>query len=75
LWTGPAGFFGAMIGVIFGTGGPFYVIYFSLRQLDKSELRATVATGFMIDGGLRLISFLAGNEYRNIPNQYSFIGF
>ena len=63
LWAGPAGFFGAMIGVIFGTGGPFYVIYFSLRQLDKSEFRATLAMVFMIDGGLRLISFLAGGFY------------
>jgi hypothetical protein len=63
LWAGPAGFFGAMIGVIFGTGGPFYVMYFSLRQLDKSEFRATLATVFMIDGGLRLISFLAGGFY------------
>ena len=62
-WAGPAGFFGALIGVIFGTGGPFYVIYFSLRQLDKSEFRATVATVFMIDGGMRLISFLAGGFY------------
>ena len=63
LWAAPAGFFGGMIGVIFGTGGPFYVIYMGLRQLDKTEFRATIATVFMIDGGMRLISFFAGGFY------------
>lgn len=63
LWAVPAGFFGGMIGVIFGTGGPFYVIYMGLRQLNKTEFRATVATVFMIDGGMRLVSFFLGGFY------------
>ncbi len=62
-WAAPAGFFGGMIGVIFGTGGPFYVIYMRLRQLDKGGFRATVATVFMIDGGMRLITFFTGGFY------------
>lgn len=62
-WAAPAGFCGGMIGLIFGTGGPFYVIYMGLRQLNKTEFRATVATVFMIDGAMRLISFFVGGFY------------
>ena len=51
LWAVPAGILGGMVGTLFGTGGPFYVIYLQLRHLDKATFRATVATIFMIDGG------------------------
>ena len=55
------GFFGGVVGTLFGTGGPFYAIYFNLRGLDKSEFRATFATNFLIDGGVRLVGYaLAG---------------
>ena len=35
----PSGFFGGFVGTLFGTGGPFYVIYLNLRHLDKSAFR------------------------------------
>ena len=50
----PAGFSGGFVGTLFGTGGPFYVIYLNLRHLDKSSFRATFAAIFLIDGAMRL---------------------
>jgi len=57
LWAIPAGVFGGLVGTLFGTGGPFYVIYLQLRHLDKAAFRATVASIFMIDGGIRVGGF------------------
>jgi uncharacterized membrane protein YfcA len=51
------GILGGLVGTLFGTGGPFYVIYFNLRTLDKDVLRATFATNFLIDGGVRLVAY------------------
>jgi uncharacterized membrane protein YfcA len=51
------GFIGGFVGTLFGTGGPFYAIYFNLRGLDKSAFRATFATNFLIDGGVRLAGY------------------
>lgn len=52
------GFFGGLVGTVFGAGGPFYVIYFTLRALPKTTLRATFAINYLIDGGVRLIAYL-----------------
>lgn len=57
-WTIPTGLTGGMVGALFGTGGPPYVIYLSHRLSDKSEIRATFSGLFLIDGGLRILSFL-----------------
>ena len=55
------GLMGGLVGTLFGTGGPFYAMYFNLRGLEKSEFRATFATNFLIDGGVRLTAYaLAG---------------
>lgn len=62
-WAIVAGFMGGMVGALFGTGGPFYVIYLTLRGLDKSEFRATAATIFLFDGAFRIISYLFGGIY------------
>jgi hypothetical protein len=59
LWAAPAGLTGGMVSALFGTGGPPYVIYFSHRIRDKSELRATFSVLFLLDGGLRIATFLA----------------
>lgn len=59
----PAGSLGGMVGALFGTGGPFYVIYLTLRRLDKAEFRATVATIFVIDGFCRIVGFGVGGFY------------
>lgn len=62
-WAVPAGSFGGLIGTLFGTGGPFYVIYLKLRGLDKTAFRATIAVSFLIDGGMRLTGYLISGFY------------
>jgi len=59
----PAGFFGGFVGTLFGTGGPFYVIYLNLRHLDKVAFRATFAAIFLIDGAMRLIGYALKGFY------------
>lgn len=62
-WASLAGSFGGMIGTIFGTGGPLYVIYFQLRGLSKSVFRSTIATLFLLDGGLRFTGYVVSGFY------------
>ena len=63
LWAGPAGALGGMVGTLFGTGGPFYVVYLKHRGLPKTQFRATFATIFLIDGAGRLTGYLAGGYF------------
>lgn len=58
VWSVPAGFFGGLIGTMFGTGGPFYMMYLTVRGLDKTEVRASFASYFFIDGSIRLSGFV-----------------
>lgn len=53
----PCGLLGGFIGTLFGTGGPLYVMYFNLRQMAKTGFRATFASNFLIDGGIRLVAY------------------
>lgn len=62
-WALPAGCFGGLIGTLFGTGGPFYVIYLRMRQLDKTAFRATIAVVFLIDGGSRIVGYFFSGFY------------
>lgn len=57
LFVVPCGLLGGLLGALFGTGGPFYVIYFGLRNLEKSAFRATFAVNFLIDGAIRLAGY------------------
>jgi len=57
-WAAPAGLMGGMVGALFGTGGPPYMIYLNHRLRDKGELRATFSGLFFVEGGLRVITFL-----------------
>ncbi len=57
------GFLGGLVGTVFGTGGPFYVIYLNLRGLERPAFRAIFAVNFLIDGGVRLAAFAAGGLY------------
>jgi uncharacterized membrane protein YfcA len=57
------GLLGGLVGTLFGTGGPFYVIYLNLRGLDRTVFRATFAMNFLIDGGVRLAAFVAAGLY------------
>ncbi|HQS99260.1 MAG: hypothetical protein B7Y26_00360 [Hydrogenophilales bacterium 16-64-46] len=61
LWALPASLTGGVVGALFGTGGPPYVIYLSHRIRDKSDLRATFSAVFFVEGLVRIASFvLAG---------------
>ncbi len=57
-WAPVAGFAGGAISGAFGTGGPPYVIYLSNRELNKSQIRGTLSLIFMIQGNIRMITFL-----------------
>lgn len=57
-WSLPTGLSGGLIGAMFGTGGPPYVVYLSHRLHDKTQLRGTLSGLFMLDGALRIVTFL-----------------
>lgn len=63
LWAVPAGGLGGLVGTLFGTGGPFYVVYLKHRGLPKTQFRATFATVFLLDGAGRLLGYLAGGYF------------
>lgn len=56
-WAIAAGLGGGMVGALFGTGGPFYVLYLKMRQLNKNRFRATIAMIFLVDGGARMMGY------------------
>ena len=56
-WAVAAGLGGGLVGALFGTGGPFYVVYYKLRQLNKNQFRATIAMTFLVDGGARMSAY------------------
>ena len=62
-WTALAGSFGGLVSALFGTGGPFYVIYLKTRKLNKSQFRATIASIFLIDGGTRMVGYASSGLY------------
>lgn len=56
----PFGLLGGLLGTLFGTGGPFYIIYFSLRGVSKSEFRASYSVYFVLDGLVRVVVYVFG---------------
>lgn len=66
FWAAPAGLLGGMVGALFGTGGPPYVIYLNHRLHDKGELRATFSGLFILEGGLRIVAFLIAGLFLDI---------
>ena len=57
-WSVPTGLTGGLVGAMFGTGGPPYVVYLSHRLHEKTQLVGTLSGLFRIDGALRVITFL-----------------
>jgi uncharacterized protein len=62
-WAMPAGFLAGLVGALFGTGGPFYVAYLTLRQLDKTAFKATIVFIFLFDGAIRITGYGASGFY------------
>jgi len=62
-WSAVAGSLGGIIGTLFGTSGPLYVIYYQLRGLSKSVFRSTIATVFLIEGVIRLSGYALAGFY------------
>ncbi|MDR3392104.1 MAG: sulfite exporter TauE/SafE family protein [Sulfuriferula sp.] len=56
-WAIPAGLGGGMVGALFGTGGPPYIIYLGHRISDKTALRATFSGLVLMEGSIRIGSF------------------
>jgi uncharacterized membrane protein YfcA len=64
-WALPFGVVGGMFTAMFGTGGPFYTIYLTRRQLDKLVLRATISGVIFVSGLARLALFSSAGLYHN----------
>ena len=62
-WAAPLGALGALVGPLFGTGGPFYVAYLQLWGPTKGQFRATAATAFLIEGSTRLSGYLVAGFF------------
>lgn len=63
LWAIPGGILGGLISTLFGTGGPFYVIYLQLQGFGKAAFRATIATILFLDGTTRIIAYTFNGFY------------
>lgn len=62
-WAVPLVGIGAMVGTLFGTGGPFYVAYLQCWGPTKGQFRATAATAFLIEGSMRMTGYLAAGFF------------
>lgn len=62
-WSVPAGLAGGAASALFGTGGPAYMSYFGHRLEHRSELRATFSGLLVLDGGLRVVVFIASGLF------------
>lgn len=62
-WSALAGLAGGAASALFGTGGPAYMSYFGHRLDDRSELRATFSGLLVLDGGLRVVVFIASGLF------------
>lgn len=63
FWAVPGGILGGLISTLFGTGGPFYVIYLQLQGLGKTTFRASIATILFLDGSARIIAYTVNGFY------------
>jgi len=56
-WAIAAGSSAGLIGALFATGGPFYVLYLKMRKVTKQQFRATITMIFLVDGGARMFGY------------------
>ena len=67
FWAWPIGLFGGVFSVLFGTGGPIYMVYLSARVGDKTALRATSSVLVTISVVIRTVVFVATGLLTHIP--------
>jgi hypothetical protein len=67
FWAWPIGLFGGVFSVLFGTGGPIYMVYLSARIGDKTALRATSSVLVTISVVIRTAVFVATGLLLNAP--------
>lgn len=58
VWALPAGFFGGLIGGMFGTGGAVFAMYCTARIPDIARMRGTLSAVFVVSTGTRLVLLL-----------------
>jgi len=58
-WSWPLGFAGGVFSVLFGTGGPIFMIFLAARIHDKSRLRATSSVVVTVSVTIRATVFVA----------------
>jgi uncharacterized membrane protein YfcA len=66
-WAWPIGLVGGVFSVMFGTGGPLYMIYLSARIRDKTVLRATSSLIVAVSVFIRAGVFAATGLLLNAP--------
>jgi hypothetical protein len=67
FWAWPIGLLGGVFSVLFGTGGPIYMVYLSARIGDKTALRATSSVLVTISVLIRTGVFVATGLLLNAP--------
>jgi hypothetical protein len=67
FWAWPIGLVGGVFSVLFGTGGPIYMVYLSARIGDKTALRATSSVLVTISVVIRTAVFVATGLLLNAP--------
>jgi uncharacterized membrane protein YfcA len=66
-WAWPVGFGGGLLSVLFGTGGPVYMVYLSARIHDKTALRATSSIVVTVSVAIRAVVFVANGLLLEAP--------
>jgi len=67
LWAWPIGFVGGVVSVLFGTGGPIYMVYLSARIRDKTTLRATSSVLVTLSVFVRTAVFVGTGLLTHVP--------
>jgi len=66
-WAWPIGIAGGAFSVMFGTGGPIYMLYLASRIHDKTTLRATSSLLVLVSVFLRTGVFIATGLLLDVP--------
>ena len=66
-WALPIGVVGGLVSVLFGTGGPVYMVYLSARIRDKTPLRATSSLLVTASVWTRIAVFVVTGLLLNAP--------